>query len=962
YGSGAVNYYRNPRPGGNPMSGSWSSVTVGGGLYYMEDVKTIDITDDGYPDVVATGWYYYSTVDWFENPGSGGSFTKRTIYTGNYDWNIAVGDIGDDGYADIVFNRGGSSSPTTVYWFEEPEDYATQSWIAHGLGSHSGTWALGIHDLDGDGISEILSTSTSSDEIRAFKINAVYPQNVAVDIGADESSSDWVHPAGIMKGESTFSFKQALQDVMDVEPVSAPRITDQYGTTLLKVPIEVYSSTMGKVSLENIHITYNATVKIKQDGNGQTLAKILDRLVPDHVGDDPYLRVYVGVGGSSEGQAYISDLEVEYNAIPRQIKPIPDLKVNEDTRTVLNFDLAEYFQDDYTASEEMSYRIALSGPKSDKISAHIENRHVVLDSTVTENFYTRSSSPYDIVARIIVEDRGGPNNVPSRTFRTSDLPVWVQPVNDPPVATGEVLPVLYGYEGKSTTVADLDDHEIFFDVDGDKLNYLLIPEFDDPYDPNAGFEIRWISSNNTIFVSLSENSNWSGGVRVKMYATDQPEFNLVANPSTQFVVEVLNINDGPKWEPIDDQVVYEDKAVSKVVEVSQFVHDIDTPIGDLQIMVEDFTNKSFVYVSLQRTGNLVYVSYEPKAENWNGGTTVTLSVTDGEFTDQVSFFIKVTPVNDPPSIRILEPVENGRIKPGYFSVIGEAMDIEGIQFVEINFDGEWYLAKGMNAWGLTLEAIGTDETQESVPIMVRVFDGHTFAYDQTNITILPRTLEEDLDYDGDGVPNLIDDFPYDVSEYSDRDGDGVGDNSDAFPDNPLWSKDSDKDGFADEADTHPLDPERWDDKDDDGRNDFLPPRLIVEKRTKEKDYTWPIILFILSGLLLIVMVVSLVFFLRKRDSSKDPRKMARYYARQQRLRMARHEFIEKLPLARLGEMVPRLTKAPTPTNLPTPGRPGMATPTMMRPAPALPYPIRQAPALPPKPAQPINPPGTRPPQ
>ncbi|MGA1792544.1 MAG: FG-GAP repeat domain-containing protein, partial [Thermoplasmatota archaeon] len=137
WGSGAVNYYRNPLPGGNPMSGSWSSVSVGGGMYYMEDVKTIDITDDGYPDVVSTGSYYYSEVNWFENPGSGGSFTKRTIYSGNYDWNIAVGDIGNDGYADIVFNRGGSSYPTYSYWYEEPEDYATQSWIGHSLATHS---------------------------------------------------------------------------------------------------------------------------------------------------------------------------------------------------------------------------------------------------------------------------------------------------------------------------------------------------------------------------------------------------------------------------------------------------------------------------------------------------------------------------------------------------------------------------------------------------------------------------------------------------------------------------------------------------------------------------------------------------------------------------------------------------------------------------------------------------------
>jgi hypothetical protein len=216
YGSGAIVYYRNPKPNGNPMSGTWSSVSVGSGMYYCVDVKTIDITDDGYPDVISTGRYYYSKVHWFENPGSGGSFTKRVIYSGRYDWNIAVGDIGNDGYADIVFNRGSTSSPSSVYWYEEPEDY-TQAWIGHSLGTHTGTWALGIEDLDGDNLADIFSTSTSGDEIRAYKINAIYPQNVGFDVGADESSYDWYN-SGKLVGNKFIDFKQALQDVIDTEP------------------------------------------------------------------------------------------------------------------------------------------------------------------------------------------------------------------------------------------------------------------------------------------------------------------------------------------------------------------------------------------------------------------------------------------------------------------------------------------------------------------------------------------------------------------------------------------------------------------------------------------------------------------------------------------------------------------------------------------------------------------------
>lgn len=40
------------------------------------------------------------------------------------------------------------------------------------------------------------------------------------------------------------------------------------------------------------------------------------------------------------------------------------------------------------------------------------------------------------------------------------------------------------------------------------------------------------------------------------------------------------------------------------------------------------------------------------------------------------------------------------------------------------------------------------------------------------------------DRDGDGVPDSIDAFPDDPTEWSDRDGDGIGDNSDPYPDDP----------------------------------------------------------------------------------------------------------------------------------------------------------------------------------
>ncbi len=74
----------------------------------------------------------------------------------------------------------------------------------------------------------------------------------------------------------------------------------------------------------------------------------------------------------------------------------------------------------------------------------------------------------------------------------------------------------------------------------------------------------------------------------------------------------------------------------------------------------------------------------------------------------------------------------------------------------------------------------------------------------------------DPDTDGDDMPDLTDNFPFDATEQSDRDNDGIGDNADRFPDNPAEKRDFDLDGIGDNSDP---------DDDNDGvadSNDALP--------------------------------------------------------------------------------------------------------------------------------------------
>lgn len=76
-----------------------------------------------------------------------------------------------------------------------------------------------------------------------------------------------------------------------------------------------------------------------------------------------------------------------------------------------------------------------------------------------------------------------------------------------------------------------------------------------------------------------------------------------------------------------------------------------------------------------------------------------------------------------------------------------------------------------------------------------------------------------FDQDNDGVADVDDSFPLDPNESVDSDGDGVGDNADEFKDDPAEWADSDHDGVGDNADVFPLDSFEHSDADGDGVGD-----------------------------------------------------------------------------------------------------------------------------------------------
>lgn len=199
-----------------------------------------------------------------------------------------------------------------------------------------------------------------------------------------------------------------------------------------------------------------------------------------------------------------------------------------------------------------------------------------------------------------------------------------------------------------TTPEDTPPEEIKFDVaDAESpTNALIVTAMSDNQAliPDANIGVEGGSANRGLAILPAPNQTGEATITVTV-----SDGSLTA--STSFVLTVTPVNDAPAVSPVDDIATAEDTAVGPIAFT---VSDVDTDV-DLLTTSATSDNQTLLpdaNIVLGGSGADRTFLLTPAA-NQAGTVTVTLSVSDGEFTSSTTFLLTVTPV-DAPAISSIE--------------------------------------------------------------------------------------------------------------------------------------------------------------------------------------------------------------------------------------------------------------------------------------------------------------------
>ncbi len=785
-GGTAVGVFENA----NGLGTSWNSVVVDSALRYGWDFQFYDIDNDGDQDCAATGYYDYK-VKWYENvdqtyikgSGDGSQWNEYTIASNfNYAHGLYICDIANDGYTDIFVT---GMYGRNFYWYESPDDPTTGQWTRWTVDTNLYYgWDNVVCDLNGDGTQEVVATASYGGGIHKYSLSYGYPSNPTVNFGGD-GNVEWSHSGQFGGKDTSTDFASQFNTLLGGTPSS-----DIYGNQIVEVPVHVSMTSAGRLTLNEVEIVYDYTTTVEKNPHNTNLANELEELIPDEYPGEIDIRV--AVMADTEGKMEVHDLDITYNDHPQQPTDIPDLIMDEDTVVEHLDDLRPYFTDDFDNVDDLTYSIVISDADKEHVTVTIADDYFVkVDSTIDTNW-----NGY-VWAKVMVTDAGGPNNAEPRSLWSNDFRIRVMSVNDEPYTGFMTLPNTIMDEGETKKVVRMDSANYFEDIEHDKLYFYPVVDPEDTFD---GEElVAYVDEENNLYVSAL--GDWYGSnVPVRVYCDDDPTFHEEGedNPYQTVLITVNNLpDDAPVWDPIPLVEVTEDERGVDLINLRDYVSDVDTNLNKLDYTVIFNENMSGIYAYIDHRG---YLQTEPGQENFDGMTTIVVRASDGKNRGEVRILIDVLPVDDAPFCQILTPQEDEKIN-GKYSIVGRAVDPEGLSKVEISIDGgEYVAAVGKESWGYTLNTEDFEDG-ETITIKAKALDLNGAWSNEWTVNVTIDHEDEDTG-------------PDEVTEI-DSDKDGVPDIEDKWPFDPKRTYDSDDDGLADEFDQYPYDP-------DNGQTDPLP--------------------------------------------------------------------------------------------------------------------------------------------
>jgi hypothetical protein len=646
--------------------GLQSSCQCSGTFHHFE--YAIDTSVATKIDVHWEGW----GAMFFYNFSSGGSATMEWEYSSFlYIYNFTGATWEQIGRKTL--NSPGDAV-MTISLTANPNDFIGPSKTVSVLAkSNTVSWRIGneTSELHSD-FAKIVVTTVITDS---------WPTNPTLDVG-DDGDLDWQY-SGEFKTTETVNFTVELQSLIDA---AGP------GTTPVSIPFNFSTESAGKLQLSNIDIVYssdapewsgNPSGTMQEDGDGTALIDLLDHVSDD--GPTTSLTFEILSNDNSDNM----EITINTDGHSLDVDPLPDywgvanieMRVHDGddnhadsgtvTITVESVNDAPVLDpiDDRTINEGDTLTMNASASDVDK----------VLDSSESLSFSDDTDlfdiNPYSGFIYYKADDSAVGTHTITITVSDGELEdsrpfvLVIENANDPP--TIDTILDQTAYEDQQFTyTVTADDADIQFGDDFTLSDDCTL--FD--IDPDTGL------------IDFTPVQDDIGTYNVTITATDLAG----ASTDTLFVLRVLNTNDNPTIEAIEDIELGRGDVWNYVVEADD--EDLDANVGEALTFMVD----SEILEINDTTGQ---ISYTPAKEDV-GTHKITVTVMDMALESaSTTFTLTVTWVNHAPVASIKTADDKDKYKKGAIvQLLAEATDEDND---DLNFT--WMEGTDVLGYGSTID-------------------------------------------------------------------------------------------------------------------------------------------------------------------------------------------------------------------------------------------------------------------